>query len=550
METRIRGVLSPKASGSITITENGNYDVVDVANAIVNVVPEEVGGITPEGSITLTTNGVYDVTMYAEVVVDVENVIPEGYVKPSGTLNVTSNGTFDVTEKKNVSVNVPIPDGYIIPSGTLSVTQVGTYDVSTYASATFSVITETKTVTPSVSSQSVTPSSGKYLSQVTVNPIPDNYIIPSGTIEITENGVVDVTDYANANVNIPTTSGYSLKEAVNEYILDKNATNTTGYDMAYLFYMFRNDPNKYVDSEMLSKATVLASIFNYAVPTAKIPDFTVSTGNSILGNAFAYYGQYGQEGKHDEFLPTITFTGSYAQLNSAFKNAYIKKVPKWYFPNASDVRSSEMFADSTLEEVPDWDYSKFRLGKNSFSNCKKLKIGLDRLDNVRCYSYEYLFQNCELVEEIYNLNADTSVSRISMYSTFSGCKNLKTIRGIDMIKTISESSAFSNCVNLTNLTIYNIATELKIASGTSWGHLITKESLIQIIGELIDTGSSRRLTMGSTNLAKLTDVYVKITSTEPDENGNVKLPFEVCSASDEGAMLITNYVTQKHWSLA
>ncbi len=37
MERRIRGVLSPKSSGSITITENGNYDVVDVANVIVNV---------------------------------------------------------------------------------------------------------------------------------------------------------------------------------------------------------------------------------------------------------------------------------------------------------------------------------------------------------------------------------------------------------------------------------------------------------------------------------------------------------------------------------
>ena len=133
METRIKGVLSPKASGSITITENGNYDVVDVANAIVNVVPEEVGGITPEGSITLTSNGVYDVTMYAEAVVDVENVIPEGYVKPEGTLNVTSNGTFDVTEKKNVSVNVPQP------SGTIEITENGVVDVTNYANANVNV---------------------------------------------------------------------------------------------------------------------------------------------------------------------------------------------------------------------------------------------------------------------------------------------------------------------------------------------------------------------------------------------------------------------------
>ena len=68
METRIKGVLSPKASGSITITENGNYDVVDVANAVVEV------------------------------------PIPEGYIKPEGTLEVTKNGIYDVTEKESVNV--------------------------------------------------------------------------------------------------------------------------------------------------------------------------------------------------------------------------------------------------------------------------------------------------------------------------------------------------------------------------------------------------------------------------------------------------------------
>lgn len=47
------------------------------------------------------------------------------------------------------------------------------------------------------------------LSQVTVNPIPDNYIIPSGTTTITENNTtVDVTQYASATVNIDTSKKY------------------------------------------------------------------------------------------------------------------------------------------------------------------------------------------------------------------------------------------------------------------------------------------------------------------------------------------------------
>lgn len=62
---------------------------------------------------------------------------------------------------------------------------------------------QTKTATPTESTQTITPDSGyDGLSQVTVNPIPSNYIIPSGSISITQNGTVDVSQYASAVVNV------------------------------------------------------------------------------------------------------------------------------------------------------------------------------------------------------------------------------------------------------------------------------------------------------------------------------------------------------------
>ena len=72
---------------------------------------------------------------------------------------------------ESVVVN-PIPSNYIVPSGTKDITQNGTHDVTAYKTAEVKV------------------------------PIPDGYIVPSGEIEITENGTHDVTQYESVNVNV------------------------------------------------------------------------------------------------------------------------------------------------------------------------------------------------------------------------------------------------------------------------------------------------------------------------------------------------------------
>jgi len=95
-------------------------------------------------------------------------------------LNVTANGTYTApsgTAYSPVTVNVPSS----APS------------------------LQSKTATPTEQQQTITADSGyDGLSQVTVNPIPSEYIVPTGELAITANGTVDVSAYASASVNVPT----------------------------------------------------------------------------------------------------------------------------------------------------------------------------------------------------------------------------------------------------------------------------------------------------------------------------------------------------------
>lgn len=65
------------------------------------------------------------------------------------------------------------------------------------------IVLQEKTVTPTKSAQEIVADDGNDgLSKVTVNAIPDEYIVPSGEETITENGSYDVTEKASVTVNV------------------------------------------------------------------------------------------------------------------------------------------------------------------------------------------------------------------------------------------------------------------------------------------------------------------------------------------------------------
>lgn len=98
-----------------------------------------------------------------------------------------------------------------------------------YTTVISNISLETATVTPSKSTQLITPSNNAQgLSSVTVNPIPNQFIEPKNTLQISTSGTHDVTQYAKVNVTFPS---YTLEtRIVTPTTSQQSITPSDGYD--------------------------------------------------------------------------------------------------------------------------------------------------------------------------------------------------------------------------------------------------------------------------------------------------------------------------------
>lgn len=136
----------------------GYYGLSDVTVAPIPDAYQDVSSTTAAAGDVLT----------GKVYVLADGTVTTGTMPNNGTVSKTLDAT---------TITYTIPKGYHSGTGTVTITL------------------ETKTVTPTKSAQDITPTSGKILSKVTVNAIPDNYIDTTDADATAANILVDKTAY-------------------------------------------------------------------------------------------------------------------------------------------------------------------------------------------------------------------------------------------------------------------------------------------------------------------------------------------------------------------
>ena len=218
-------------------------------------------------------------------------------------------------------------------------------------------------------------------------------------------------------------------------------------------------------------------------------------------------------------------TNKVKDFSYAFAYSSISKFPNWNFSNAENISYLLSQCKSLNTDIVINNLSKLRVDYCLNGICQQnavKSITLNDLNPDIAYSLDQAFFDCGWLTSI-SLNTTTGVPMKvkSMSETFNYCSQLKTLPLMDLTQCTMFSIIGCNALesipaydlsNITSINISNLynlaefhATGMKVSFNISSSTKFTREALVEILNNLATITTTQTLTMGATNLAKLTD---------------------------------------------
>lgn len=221
---------------------------------------------------------------------------------------------------------------------------------------------------------------------------------------------------------------------------------------------------------------------SHALESTKLKNVDVHATNGIIyiDDLFGYSNAY---------LKTANIEyGKYINANSAF----------YYCNNLESLTITK--SNRNISSSNNTIYSYMCMGCSNLKYCR-LVFDSDRANFIdNCFADP---DGAESRTEPLVIEFDSVVDKpiINMAYAFHNNKYIEEIPALDATKVLNLNSAFSGATGIQKIHLTNISTNIDISSCTK----MTADSLLEVLNNLATVTSTMTCTLGSTNLAKLTD---------------------------------------------
>lgn len=309
-----------------------------------------------------------------------------------------------------------------------------------------------KTVTPTEETQIVTPDEYDGLSQVTVYPIPNAYIVPSGTSSITSNGTYSVGPYANVDVTV--TDPLLVHMIKNDFNI---TTDMTTVNLGSEIGNYIGDYAFYRKGFRRINAPYIAGVWGYAFYSRL---FLESCSFPALGYISDYAFAQCSRLKY-VYAPNVTTIGNYAFYSCSSTSFVSVSFPllssagSQVFGYCSYLQSASF---SLLGYVPSgMFYYCYRLSSVDIPNASTIGMAaFGMCSSLRAVSFPSVtsidtnaFVKCSTLSSVYMPELLTIGS-----SAFSHCSALTQVSFSKC--TVVWTNAFYSCSNLTSVYLPNV----------------------------------------------------------------------------------------------